>query len=119
MSRGLIVLAGVLVLAFAVACGSSDDESGDAAVPGRVADLSEFPTPSGSQASPQREPQASQDDDESGTSVDEPMSPEELQQLMRRLRSGELSEEEAQEALRRLQGQFAADRAPGPQGGRP
>ena len=113
MSRAPIVLAAALVLAFALACGSADDESAGA-VGGTMADLSQFPTPSRSQATPRLEPQASQDEAESGTTQVAPMTQEELQQLRARLRSGDLSAEERQELIQQLQAQFGA----GPGGGR-
>ena len=81
---------------------------------GTMADLSQFPTPSRSQATPRLEPQASQDEAESETTEVAPMTEEELQQLRARLRSGDLSAEERQELIQQLQAQFGA----GPGGGR-
>ena len=113
----LITLAGALILAVGVACGSAEEESAPAAA--QVADLSQFPTPTRSQAEPRptsppptAQAQPSQDEGESAET--EPMSPEEIQQLMQRLQSGELSEEEAREAIQRIRAQFGGD-----QGGPP
>ena len=113
MNRPLTTLVGAMILALAVACGS-DDDGGDVAV-ARTADLSQFPTPSRSLAAPQYEttspaqaaqsqPQAERDDS-GGTAESAPITREELQQLRQRLLSGELSEEEAQQALQRLRAQ--------------
>ena len=127
MSRALIILAGALILVFAVACGSADDESGTGApAAAQVADLSQFPTPTRSQAAPQPEPtqpvaaaavqtQSEDSDSESEAAAVEPMSQEELQQLRQRLQSGELSAEERQEAIQRLRAQFGGGQ--GGQGG--
>ena len=129
MSRALIILAGALILAFAVACGSADDESGTGApAAAQVADLSQFPTPTRSQAAPQPEPtqpvaaaavqtQSEDSDSESETAAVEPMSQEELQQLRQRLQSGELSAEERQEAIQRLRAQFGGGQGGGGFGG--
>ncbi len=84
---------------------------------GRMADLSQFPTPSRSQATPPSETQANQDETESLTSEVAPMTQEELQQLRDRMRSGELSAEEMQQARQRLQAQFGAGQAGGRFGG--
>ncbi|MDE2717657.1 MAG: DUF5666 domain-containing protein [Chloroflexota bacterium] len=131
MSRALIILAGALILAFAVACGSADEGGGGGGGTGapaaaQVADLSQFPTPTRSQAAPQPEPtqpvaaaavqtQSEDSDSESETAAVEPMSQEELQQLRQRLQSGELSAEERQEAIQRLRAQFGGGQ--GGQGG--
>lgn len=127
MIRALLVLAGGLILAFAVACGSADEGGGTgAAAAAQTADLSQFPTPTRSQAAPQPEPTqavaaaavqtSSEDSDsETETAAVEPMSQEELQQLRQRLQSGELSAEERQEAIQRLRAQFGGGQ--GGQGG--
>lgn len=130
MIRALMLLAGALVLAFAVACGSADEGGGEtgAAAAAQVADLSQFPTPTRSQAAPQPEPtpavaaaavqtQAEQSDDDGGAAAVEPMSQEELQQLRQRLQSGELSAEERQEAIQRIQAQFGGGQGGGGFGG--
>ena len=129
MSRALTILAGALILAFAVACGSADEGGGGgtgAAAAAQVADLSQFPTPTRSQAAPQPEPtqqiaaaavQTQADDSASeGESAEvAPMTQEELEQLRDKLRSGELSAEERQEAIERLRAQFGGGQ--GGQGG--
>ena len=129
MIKALILLAGALVLVFAVACGSADEGDGGgtgAAAAAQVADLSQFPTPTRSQAAPQPEPtqvvaaaavqpQAEDGDSEGEAAEVEPMSQEELQQLRQRLQSGELSAEEQQEAIQRLRAQFGGGQ--GGQGG--
>ena len=124
------MLAGALVLAFGVACGSADEGGGGtgAAAAAQTADLSQFPTPTRSQAAPQPEPtqpvaaaavqtQAEQSGDDSEAAEVEPMSQEELQQLRQRLQSGELSAEERQEAIQRIQAQFGGGRGGGGFGG--
>lgn len=114
MNRTLTTFVGALAITLAVACGS-DDDGGDVAA-ARAADLSQFPTPSRSLAAPQPEPtspaeatqsqsQPEQDDSGSETAETAPITREELQQLRQRLLSGELSEEEAQQALQRLRAQ--------------
>ena len=114
MNRTLTTFWGALVLTLAVACGS-DDDGGDVGA-ARAADLSQFPTPSRSLAAPQPEPtspaeatqlqsQPEQDDSGSETAETAPITKEELRQLRQRLLSGELSEEEAQQALQRLRAQ--------------
>ena len=129
MIKALILLAGALVLVFAVACGSADEGDGGgtgAAAAAQVADLSQFPTPTRSQAEPQPEPtqvvvaaavqpQAEDGASEGEAAEVEPMSQEELQQLRQRLQSGELSAEEQQEAIQRLRAQFGGGQ--GGQGG--
>ncbi len=132
MSKTLIVLAGALILAFAVACGSADEGGGGGtgapAAAAQVADLSQFPTPTRSQAAPQPEPtqpvvaaavqtQSEDSDSESEAAEVEPMSQEELEQLRQRLQSGELSAEERQEAIQRIQAQFGGRQGGGGFGG--
>ena len=111
------MLAGALIIAAGVACGSAEDESAPAAA--QVADLSQFPTPTRSQAqprptSPPPTAQTQPSQNESETVETEPMSQEEIQGLMQQLQSGELSEEEAREAIQRIRAQFG-----GGQGGPP
>ncbi len=112
------------VLVLALACGSADEGSGTGAVPAaQVADLSQFPTPTRSQAAPQEEPtqvaaaavQTQPEDSESSSEAAEvePLSQEELQQLRARLQSGELSAEEQQEAIQRLRAQFGGGQGGG------
>ena len=122
----IITLMVGVVLVFALACGSADEGSGAAAA--EVADLSQFPTPTRSQAAPAPEPttqavaaqtQAEVATDDGGSEAAEvqPMSQEELQQLRARLQSGELSEEEQQEAIQRLRAQFGGGQGGGGFGG--
>ena len=118
MSRALVIAVGALIITVAVACGSADEGGGTgAAAAAQVADLSQFPTPTRSQAAPQPEPtqqvaaaavqtQAEGSESESEAAEVEPMSQEELEQLRDRMRSGELSAEERQEAIQRLRAQF-------------
>ena len=114
MNGTLSTFVGAMVLMLAVACGS-DGDGGEVAA-ARTADLSQFPTPSRSLAAPQPEPtspalaaqsqlQSERDDGDSGTAETAPIAREELQQLRQRLLSGELSEEEAQQALQQLRAQ--------------
>ena len=124
MSRAIVIAVGALIITVAVACGSADEGGGTgAAAAAQVADLSQFPTPTRSQAAPQPEPtqqvaaaavqtQAEGSESESEAAEVEPMSQEELEQLRDRMRSGELSAEERQEAIQRLRAQFG-----GSQGG--
>ena len=115
----LSMLAGLLTILFILACASSDE--GDSAVAAQVADMSQFPTPTGSRAQPEptaqpetAQVQASQDAN-GATGEQAPMSQAELQQLRQRLQSGELSEEEARQAFQRLRAQFGD--GPGGAGG--
>ena len=118
MKRTLAAIAVSLVVAFAAACGSGGDKNSVASLP--TADISSFPTPSGSQATKQPTPQPTSpahaaetqddsedsDDAESLTADAPPITPEEIQELRERLGRGELSEEEAREAFLRLREQF-------------
>ena len=118
MSRAIVIAVGALIITLAVACGSADEGGWTgAAAAAQVADLSQFPTPTRSQAAPQPEPtqqvaaaavqtQAEGSESESEAAEVEPMSQEELEQLRDRMRSGELSAEERQEAIQRLRAQF-------------
>ena len=123
-------MAGILVLAFAVGCGSADEGGGTgAAAAAQVADLSQFPTPTRSQATPQPEPtqqvtaaqaqsQASQDDESEGEAAEvAPMTQEELRELRDKMRSGQLSEDEMAEAVQRLRAQFGGGQGGGGFGG--
>lgn len=128
MREVIITLMVGAVLVSALACGSADEGSGTGAVPAaQVADLSQFPTPTRSQAAPQEEPtqvaaaavQTQPEDSESSSEAAEvePLSQEELQQLRARLQSGELSAEEQQEAIQRLRAQFGGGQGGGGFGG--
>ncbi len=118
--RGIsLTLAGTLVLIVSAACESSDEDSAPAAA--QVADLSQFPTPTRSQAQPRPTSPPpvvqSQPDQNEGNAVDTaPMTQEEIQQLRQQLQSGQLSEEEAQRAIQRLRAQFGGGQG-GPFGG--
>ncbi len=116
MNTNLSMLAASAILLLALACGSSDD--GGSPTTAQVADLSQFPTPTSSQAEPQptsppivAQTQTSQ----SADNEQPPMTQEEIQELRQRLQSGELSEEEAQQAFQRLRSQFG-DGSGGPGG---
>ncbi len=125
MNRAIVAIVAVLLAVIVLACGSGGDEGSVSTLP--TADISSFPTPSGSRATPTPEPeptataatarstQATEVSEDAGNvSADAPaLTPEELQDLRARLQSGELSEEEAQEAFERLRSQFG-----GGQGGR-
>ena len=123
-------MAGILVLAFAIACGSADEGGSGAAAAAQVADLSQFPTPTRSQAAQQPDPQptsqaatvqtqADQGDDDSASETAEvaPMTQEELQELRDKMRSGQLSEDEMAEAVQRLRAQFGGGQGGGGFGG--
>ena len=119
----LIALAGALIVSSVVSCGSTDEGNGSD-VDAQVADLSQFPTPTRSQAAPQptSQPETIRVQAVRGQEADDasdvaPLNQEELQQLRQRLRSGELSEEEAQQAIQRLQSQFGGGQAGGGLGG--
>ena len=115
MKALLVVLAGTLIVAVAVSCGSTDEEVG-AAASAQVTDLSEFPTPTRSQAAPQSATPAavaasqSSLDRQSGqpSGIAQP-DQQELEQLRQRLQSGELSPEEAQAAIERLRSRFGGE----------
>ncbi len=119
MKTKLSIFPGMVILLLLLACGSSEQEVSPTTA--QVADVSQFPTPTRSQAEPQptsppavAQVQTSQD---AGGSTDEqaPMTEEEIQDLRQRLQSGELSEEEAQQAFQRLRSQFGD--GPGGPGG--
>ncbi len=126
MKRLVFAIAVAALVALAVACGSGNDEGSVASLP--TADISSFPTPSGSRATPSPEPaptatvpaaqsDEASEDDESVSADAPPMTPDELQELRERFQSGELSEEEAQEVFQRLREQFGGGQGgPGPGG---
>ena len=110
------LLAGLLILLLALACGSSGEEASPAAA--QVADVSQFPTPTRSQAEPQptSPPSVAQAQTSQGTGNEQaPMTEAEIQDLRQRLQSGELTEEEARQAFQRLRSQFGD--GPGGPGG--
>ena len=113
-------MAGALILTVGAACGSAQEESPPAAA--QVADLSQFPTPTRSQAQPRPTSpppisQRQQSQSASETAEVAPMTQEEMQQLRQRLQSGELSEEEAQQAIQRIRAQFGGGQSGAPFGG--
>ncbi|MXY22246.1 MAG: hypothetical protein F4Y49_13050 [Dehalococcoidia bacterium] len=115
----LITLAGVMILSIGVACGTADEENAPAAA--QVADLSQFPTPTRSQAQPRPTPpspaaQSRPSTNEVSGTEEAPMTQEEIQQLRQQMQSGQLSEEEAQRAIQRLRAQFGGGQG-GPFGG--
>ena len=119
MRRILLALAGTLILAIGVGCGAAEEESAPAAA--QVADLSQFPTPTRSQAqpiptSPPPVIQSQPDQNEGNTDEAAPMTQEEFQQLRQQLQSGQLSEQETQQAIQRLRAQFSGGQG-GPFGG--
>ena len=119
MKTYMSLLAGLLILLFALACGSSEDETGPSTA--QVADVSQFPTPTRSLAEPQptSQPviaQVQTGQNANGASGEEaPMTQEEMQQLRQRLQSGEMTEDEARQAFQRLRSQFGD--GPGGPGG--
>ncbi len=119
MKSKLSIFAGLVILLLLLACGSSEQEASPTTA--QVADVSEFPTPTRSQAEPQPTSppvavQVQTTQNANATNGDEaPMTQEEIQELRQRLQSGELSEEEAQQAFQRLRSQFGD--GPGGPGG--
>ena len=110
------LLAGLLIILLPLACGSSEDEPSPTTA--QVADLSQFPTPTRSQAEPQptSPPAVAQAQTSQSTGGDQaPMTEAEIQELRQRLQSGELTEEEARQAFQRLRSQFGD--GPGGPGG--
>ena len=126
MRRLLVAIAVTAMVALSAACGSGSGEESVASLP--TADVSSFPTPSGSQATRPPEPQPTatvptaqtdedSENDESNPPESPEMTPEELQELRERFQRGELSEEEAQEVFQRLREQFGGGQGgPGPGG---
>ena len=119
MKTILSILAASALLLFVLACGSPEQEASPTTA--QVADMSQFPTPTRSQAKPQStsppvvaQVQTSQS---AGGSSDEqaPMTEAEIQELRQRLQSGQLTEEEARQAFQRLRSQFGD--GPGGPGG--
>ena len=111
MKALLVMLVVTLTVSVAVSCGSTDEEIGAAASP-QVTDLSEFPTPTRSQAAPRPATptavagsQPGPDQQSGQISGVSQFDEEELEQLRQRLQSGELSPEEAQAAIQRLRSQ--------------
>ena len=117
MHRALTAIAAVLVLAVAAACGSTEEEGSGGGTAGQLADLSQFPTPTGSQDAPQLEPQSGREEGASGTAVEAALTQEQVQEMRARLRSGELGEEERQQVLQQLQSQFEGGQGGGFPGG--
>ena len=119
MKTKLTMLAGLLILLFALACGSSEDEASPSTA--QVADMSQFPTPTRSLAEPQptSQPviaQVQTGQNANGASGEQaPMTEAEIQELRQRLQSGELTEDEARQAFQRLRSQFGD--GPGGPGG--
>ena len=118
MNRPMVAIVASILLVIVLACGSGGDEGSSSALP--TADISSFPTPSGSRATPTPEPAPTENaptaqsteepEDDGNAAADAPtVTPEELQELRARLQSGELSEEEAEELLERLRPQFGGD----------
>ncbi len=129
MNRPMVAIVATLFAALVLACGSGGNEGSVSTLP--TADISSFPTPSGSRATPTPEPaptatapaaQSTQStevpEDAGNVAADAPqLTPEELQELRARLQSGELSEEEAQEVLERLRSQFGGGQGGAGRGG--
>ena len=126
MNRPMVAIVAALLVVIVLACGSGGDEGSSSALP--TADISSFPTPSGSRATPTLEPEPTEnalsaqstevsEDDENAAADAPPVTPEELQELRTRLQSGELSEEEAQELLERLRSQLGGDQGGPGRGG--
>ena len=114
IDRALISLVGILVLGLAAGCGSAENDAPAAA----QADLSEFPTPTKSLAStksdatdaPESSGSQTQPTDEMDEDTEnEPISEEELQQILQRIQSGEMSPEEFMQIAEQLEAQFGGE----------
>ena len=111
MKAVLVSMVGALILTVGFACGSSDEE-GPTSV-GQTADLSQFPTPTRSliepgPTAPPPDVQSPSGQNQGDSAEVAALTQEEIQRLRQRLQSGELSEEEAQQAVQRLRAQFGA-----------
>ncbi len=119
MKTMLVIFTGLaILLLLAVACSSSEQEASPTTA--QVADMSQFPTPTRSQAEPQptSPPVVTQAQTTQGAGADSeqaPMTQEEIQELRQRLQSGQLTEEEARQAFQRIRSQFGD--GPGGPGG--
>ena len=114
IDRALISLVGILVLGLAAGCGSAENDAPAAA----QADLSEFPTPTKSLASTKSDatdaPESSGSQTQTTDEMDEdtenePISEEELQQILQRIQSGEMSPEEFMQIAEQLEAQFGGE----------
>lgn len=116
INRALSSLVGILILGLAAACGTAENNTPVAA----QANLSDFPTPTKSLAS--RNSDASDDSESSGSQTqpneatnggdvaeNEPISEEELQQILQRIQNGEMSPEEFMQIAEQLQAQFGGE----------
>ena len=114
IDRALISLVGILVLGLAAGCGSAENDTPAAA----QADLSEFPTPTKSLASTKSDAtdasessgsQTQPNDATDGDAENDPISEEELQQILQRIQSGEMSPEEFMQIAEQLEAQFGGE----------
>ena len=114
IDRALIPLVGILVLGLAAGCGSAENDAPAAA----QADLSEFPTPTKSLASTDSDATDAQEssgsqtqpnDATDGDAENDPISEEELQQILQRIQSGEMSPEEFMQIAEQLEAQFGGE----------
>ena len=114
IDRALISLVGILVLGLAAGCGSAENDAPAAA----QADLSEFPTPTKSLASTKSDAtdasessgsQTQPNDATDGDAENDPISEEELQQILQRIQSGEMSPEEFMQIAEQLEAQFGGE----------
>ena len=114
IDRALIPLVGILVLGLAAGCGSAENDTPAAA----QADLSEFPTPTKSLASTKSDAtdasessgsQTQPNDATDGDAENDPISEEELQQILQRIQSGEMSPEEFMQIAEQLEAQFGGE----------
>lgn len=114
IDRALISLVGILVLGLAAGCGSAENDAPAAA----QADLSEFPTPTKSLASTNSDTtdasessvsQTQPTDATDGDAENEPISEEELQQILQRIQSGDMSPEEFMQIAEQLEAQFGGE----------
>lgn len=116
IDRALSSLAAILILGLAAACGAADNDTSAA----EQANLSDFPTPTKSLASTKSnasdasessgsQTQPNEATDGGDTAENEPISEEELQQILQRIQNGEMSPEEFMQIAEQLEAQFGGE----------
>lgn len=116
INRALSSLVGILILGLAVACGAAENDT-PAAAPDN---LSDFPTPTQSLASTNSDTsdasessgsqtQPNEATDGGDVAENEPISEEELQQILERIQNGEMSPEEFMQIAEQIEAQFGGE----------